>query len=117
VSFANEGVAYVGEVVGIDTDEETEGNLLVHADGDDPNTPWSVPPAECTVEQPEPEQPKPAAAPKQKRLTKPATAPAAVKAPAKASPPPPAKVTPPPSMPRKPGGAAAKIGQRVGKKK
>jgi hypothetical protein len=120
VTFQNEGKAVAGVVVGVDTDKDQEGNLLIHEDGEDPNTPWSVPPGLCKVEAPEPPQQAPAAAPKAKRLGKPAAAakPAATapaKAPAAKAP---AKPAAAPSVPRKPapGGAAAKIGARIGKK-
>lgn len=121
VTFENEGATIAGEVVGIDTDKEQEGNLLVHEDGTDANEPWSVPPGICKVEEPEPPQQAPAAAPKAKRVGKVATPakPAATAPKAKPAPAPAKPATKPPVIPRKPaaGGAAAKIGAQIGKKK
>lgn len=118
VTFDSDGTTVAGEVVGIDKDKGSEGNLLIHEDGTDPKENWSVPPGECQVEQPEPPQPEPAAAPKAKRLAKKSPKPAT---PAKAAPPAPAAPKAAPakaaSMPRKPGGAAARIGSQLSSRK
>ena len=111
VSFEDdESVEHFGKVVAIDTDAESEGNLMIAEDGEDPDEQWSIPPADCTpIEEEEPE-PEPAPAPKKKSKSKKkaATKPkAAAKTTKKA-----AATKNPPRKPRS-GGAAAKIGKKV----